>query len=127
VTIASVPGGLVLDATCGKGPNAQLDRAGSGQRAHWHWLTEQLSSAGSRKSGAAAVTMTWTANGDNMIEWASGGIALNPAGGPSGDIKLKVTNAGCALAGPGRQSPTGWVILAGSLAFWAVRRRRRNR
>jgi len=125
VTIPSVPGGVVLDATCGRGPNARLDIAGSGQRANWHWLTEDLSSAGSEKAGAAAVTMTWTANGDNMLDWASAGIALNPAGGPSGDIKLKVTNASCALSGAPHRSPaTGWVMLAGLLVLGALRRRR---
>jgi hypothetical protein len=131
VTVAGVPGGLVLDNTCGISPaeTSVLSMAGDDQVARWHWSIGSLSSAGSQRGGAASVTMTWTASGDNMLEWASGGVALNPAGGPSGDIRLKIGNAGCAIGGR-RPAPTVimtcWVAVLALLQVWVSRALRRR-
>jgi hypothetical protein len=128
VTVASVPGGLVLDNTCGVSPaeTSVLAIAGDGQTARWHWSIASLSSAASQHEGRSSVTMTWTASGDGMLEWASGGIALNPAGGPSGDVRLRIGNAGCAAGGPALApgALTGcWTIALTLATAWALRRR----
>jgi MYXO-CTERM domain-containing protein len=127
VTAASAPGEVVLDGVCGWAADSLLAIAGDQQEARWHWSTGSLSSAGSQKPGAPAVTMTWTESGAGTMEWGAAAVVLRPAGVvPS--VPLDVQTAGCAVAGDDRH-PTPWKLLALGLSWvgvWAVRRRRRQ-
>jgi hypothetical protein len=127
VTAASAPGEVVLDGVCGWAADSLLAIAGDQQEARWHWSTGSLSSAGSQKPGAPAVTMTWTESGAGTMEWGASAVVLRPAGVvPS--VPLDVHTAGCAVAGNDRH-PAPWKLLALGLSWvgvWAVRRRRRQ-
>ena len=106
VTAASAPGEVVLDGVCGWAADSLLHTAGDEQEARWHWSTGSLSSAGSQKPGAPAVTMSWTESGAGTMEWGAAAIVLRPAGVvPS--VPLDVQTAGCTVAGtgPGTQRP----------------------
>ena len=130
VTAASAPGEVVLDGVCGWAADSLLMTAGDQQEARWHWSTGSLSSAGSQKPGAPAVTMSWTESGAGTMEWGAAAVVLRPAGVvPS--IPLDVQTAGCSRGGH-RPAPRGrctlwdcwpWACLVG---LWAVRRRRRR-
>ena len=127
VTVASAPGDVVLDGACGWAVNSQFLLAGDQQVSRWHWSTGSLSSAGSQKSGAGTITMTWTESSPGMMEWAASAVVLRPAGAaPS--IPLDVRTAGCAVARPGRHpAPWGWLALGLTwLGAWTTRRRRRH-
>jgi hypothetical protein len=133
VTIASTPGGVVVDNVCGWAPDSVIDMAGDGQTARWHWLVSQLSSAGSQKDGAPSVQMTWTASASGMMPWAAGGIALNPAAPGSSDggaqipVPLRISSASCHLAGR-RPAPGagGWLVVLVLLGATASRCRARR-
>ena len=134
VTAASAPGELVLDGVCGWAADSLLAIAGDQQEARWHWSTGSLSSAGSQKPGAPAVTMSWTESGAGTMEWGATAVVLRPAGVvPS--IPLDVRTAGCSVAGTDRHpaevapsAPLGLLALGLSwVGLRAARRRRRRR
>ena len=105
VTVASAPGEVVLDGVCGWAADSLLQTAGDDQEARWHWSTGSLSSAGSQKPGAPAVTMSWTESGAGTMEWGAAAVVLRPAGVvPS--VPLDVQTAGCTVAGTDRH-PAG--------------------
>ncbi len=131
VTVVSAPGEAVLDGVCGWAADSRLHTAGDEQEARWHWSTGSLSSAGSQKPGAPAVTMSWTESGAGTMEWGAAAVVLRPAGVvPS--VPLDVQTAGCTVAGidrhPADVAPSGLLALGLSwVGLWAVRRRRRRR
>jgi hypothetical protein len=125
LTVTSAPGELVLDGVCGWAADSLLETAGAEQEARWHWSTGSLSSAGSEKPGAPAVTMSWTESGAGTMEWGAAAVVLRPAGVvPS--VPLDVQTAGCTVSGTDRHPvPRGWLPLGLSwVGLWAVRRRR---
>jgi hypothetical protein len=127
LTVASAPGEVVLDGVCGWAADSQLLAAGDEQVARWHWSTGSLSSAGSQKPGAPAVTMSWTESGAGTMEWGATAVVLRPAGVvPS--VPLDVQTAGCTVAGGDRHRPPRRLLALGLswVGLWAVRRRRRQ-
>jgi RNA polymerase sigma-70 factor, ECF subfamily len=127
VTIPGGPGEVILDGVCGWGPDSVLLIAGEGQRAHWHWSSGSLSTAGSaRDAGADDRTLSWTASGPGGMEWAATGLSLRPAG-LGLTLPLDVETAGCGVAAGHHQvaSPAGsaLAVLCSLLGLWAARRR----
>jgi MYXO-CTERM domain-containing protein len=127
VTVPSAPGEVVLDGVCGVAPDADIDQAGPGQSARWHWVFGPHRAAGSEKPGASpATTLTWTANGAGMLEWAAAGLSLRPTGAPLPPVKLDVDTAGCAMAGEKAGSGTAALPILIVVGLVAATRRRRG-
>jgi hypothetical protein len=86
-----------------------------------------MSTAGSQKPGAPAVTMSWTESGPGTMQWGASAVVLRPAGVVP-DIPLDVHTAGCTVAGADRHAMPGKFLALGlSLGLWAVRRGRGRR
>jgi RNA polymerase sigma-70 factor (ECF subfamily) len=124
LTVASAPGEVVLDLVCGWAPDSLVDMAGSGQITHWHWSSENISSAISDRPGADTVTMTWTDSGPGTMEWSGAGVALR-ATGRRVAVDLAVHGTGCGLGGRGETAGILPALLA--VAFLGLLARRTGR
>jgi hypothetical protein len=126
-SIINIPGQteeVILDAVCGWGAQSVIWQAGAGQRAHWHWSSGSLSTAGSARPAGEDRTLSWTASGPGPMEWAAAGLSLRPAGAVL-SLPLEVETAGCSAGGGRAGIGPGWLVLLWGLAWRATRRYRR--
>jgi RNA polymerase sigma-70 factor, ECF subfamily len=124
VTIPGEPDEVILDGVCAWSPDSIVEIAGPRQRAHWHWSSGSLSTAGSAREGGTDRTLSWTASGPGTMEWAAAGLSLRPAG-QRRSLPLEVETAGCAMGGGQGTSSgaAGLAVLCWLLGLAAVRRR----